>query len=108
MDKERHGLTEAFERLWSQGLVAVSTAEDEVTKAVQKIADAYGWSQEEARKHVRELTERLTQQRRDLEHSIEDAVKRTLSHIRVPRRDEIAEIQKRLDRLTERIQALEG
>ncbi len=104
---EKRTLSEIFEHLWSQALVAVSAAEDEVSKAVQKLAEAAGWSQEEARRQVRELSERLVVQRRELNRAVEEGVKKALARVKVPRRDELQDFGRRLDRLAERIRALE-
>lgn len=108
MEKERRGLTESFERLWSQALVAVSDAQEEASKAVQRLQEAAGWSQEEAKRYVCELTERLTQQRKDLEKTVDERVRSTLARVRAPRKEQIQDFQKRLDRLAERIRSLEG
>jgi hypothetical protein len=95
-----------FERLWGQALVAVTQAEEEATKAVQRIAEAAGSGQDEVKRQVRELSERLVRQRKDLEHSVEEGVRRTLARLRVPRREEVQDIQSRLDRVAARIDAL--
>ena len=104
---EKRTLSEVFEHLWSQALVAVSTAEDEVSRAVQKLAGVAGWSQEEARRQVRELSERLVAQRRELNRVVEEGVKKALVRVKVPRRDELQDFGRRLDRMAERIRALE-
>ena len=65
-------MAEAFERVWSQALLAVSTAEEEVTRTVQRVAAAAGWSQDEVKRQAREFTERLTGHRKDLEHNVEE------------------------------------
>jgi len=95
-----------FEQAWSQALVAVSRAEDEASRAVQRVAEAAGWGQEEVKRQARELSERLVKQRRDLEHTLDEGVRRTLARLRVPRREEIQEIHARLDRVAARIDAL--
>jgi polyhydroxyalkanoate synthesis regulator phasin len=104
--KDRRPLAEYFEKVWSQALVAVSTVEEEATKVVQRVADAAGWSQDEVRRHAREFAERLAEQRRDLESNVEEGVKRALARVRLPRRDELAEITARLDRIDQRLDAL--
>ena len=104
---EKRTLGEIFEHLWSQALVAVSAAEDEVSKAVGRLAEVAGWSQEEARRQVRELSERLVAQRRELNRVVEEGVKKALVRVKVPRRDELLDFGRRLDRLAERIRALE-
>ena len=65
--REKRPLAETFERLWGQALLAVSTAEEEAGRVVQRVTGAAGWSQDEVRRQARELTERLVTQRRDLE-----------------------------------------
>jgi polyhydroxyalkanoate synthesis regulator phasin len=97
---------EYFERAWSQALLAVSTAEDEASKMVAKVAGAAGWGQDEVKRQVRELTDRLTSQRQALERNVEDGVRRALLNVRVPRRDDLREIGARLERLEQRLQAL--
>lgn len=104
--KEKRSLGEHFERLWGQALLAVSTAEEEALKVVQRMAETTGWSPEEMKTRARELTERLTSQRRDLERSVDEAVKRSLLHLRVPRREQVQDVQTRLERLAQRIEKL--
>lgn len=105
--RERHPLVETFERVWGQALLAVSTAEEEAAKAAQKVAEAAGWSQEEVKRQARLLTERLAAQRRDLERNVEEGVRHALSHLKVPRREELQDFEARLLRIAERINALE-
>lgn len=99
-------VVEQFEKLWSQALLAVSTAEDEAGKLVHKVSDFAGWSQDEARRHIREFSERLVTQRRDLEKSVEESVKRALAGLTLPRREDIAAFEARLNRVAERLEAL--
>jgi polyhydroxyalkanoate synthesis regulator phasin len=104
--REKHAVAEAFERVWSQALLAVSTAEEEVNRALQRVAATAGWSQEEVKRLAREFTERLAGHRKDLEHSVEVAVRGALSKVKIPRREELQEFEERLTRLSERIDAL--
>ena len=46
-----------FDRVWGQALLAVSTAEDEASKVLGRVAKVAGWSQDEAERHVREFAE---------------------------------------------------
>jgi polyhydroxyalkanoate synthesis regulator phasin len=105
--REKHPLAETFERVWSQALLAVSNVEEEAVRAAQRVAEVAGWSQEEVKRQTRLLTERLDGHRRDLERNVEDGVRRALSHLKVPRRDELQDFEARLVRLAERIDALE-
>jgi len=105
--KEKRGPLEVFEKVWSQALVAVSTAEEEASKVGARMAEAAGWSQDELKRQVRELTDRLASQRRALETNVEEGVKGALAKLRVPRRDEVASIASRLDAVSRRIESLE-
>jgi predicted component of type VI protein secretion system len=103
---QKHPLAETFERVWSQALLAVSTAEEEAARCVQRVAGLAGWSPEEMLRQAKLLTERLTGHRKDLESNVEEGVRRTLLHLKVPRREQIQDIEARLARLAERIDAL--
>ena len=105
--REKRPLAETFERLWGQALLAVSTAEEEAGRVVQRVTGAAGWSPDEVRRHARELTERLVSQRRDLERNVEEGVRRALGRMKLPRREELQEVSVRLERVAERIRALE-
>ena len=104
--REKHPLAETFERIWSQALLAVSTAEEEAAKTAQRVAGLAGWSQEEVKRQGRLLTERLAGHRHALEHKVEDAVHHALQRLKVPRRDDLQEFQTRLDKVAERLEAL--
>jgi polyhydroxyalkanoate synthesis regulator phasin len=98
---------EVFERVWSQALVAVSAAEDEASKVVSRVAEVATLSQEEVRRHVRELAERLSTQRRELERRVEDGVQRGVAHLVIPRREQLQDVERRLEKIAERMDALE-
>jgi polyhydroxyalkanoate synthesis regulator phasin len=104
--RERHPVADTFERVWSQALLAVTTAEEEVNRTLQRVAATAGWSQDEVKRLAREYTERLAGHRKDLEHSVEVAVRGALSKLKVPRREELQEFEARLTRLAERVDAL--
>ncbi len=94
-----------FEKVWGQALVTVSAAEDEVQKLVSRVTE--GWHPDEVKKQVQQLTESLAAQRREAEKSMDEAVKRTLAKLKLPRRDELAQLNARLDQLSKRLEALE-
>ncbi|MGZ3457445.1 MAG: hypothetical protein ACXU86_02950 [Archangium sp.] len=110
MDKletpQKHPLAETFERVWSQALLAVSTAEDEAARCAQRVAEMAGWSQEEMIRQGRLLTDRLAGHRKDLERNVEEGVRRALLPFKIPRREEIQDLEARLMRIAERIDAL--
>jgi polyhydroxyalkanoate synthesis regulator phasin len=104
--KEKRALPEVFEKVWSHALLAVSTAEEEAAKVVSRLTEFAGWSQEETKRQVRELAERLTAQRKDLERNVEDGVKRAVGRLRLPRREELQAFEERLNQLSQRVEAL--
>jgi len=99
-------ISETAREAWSQALVTVGAAEEEVQKLLARLT---GWVEEgpeEARRVAAELTERLRKERGELETTFDAAVRRALGPFRLPTRDQIAEIDARLDRLEERVSAL--
>jgi polyhydroxyalkanoate synthesis regulator phasin len=101
--KEKRPLSDVVERMWAQALVAVSSVEEEAAQLVQRLQTAAGWSQEEVRRQVAEMSERLASQRLALEKGIEEGVRRAVSRLRVPRREQIQALQERLDRVADRL-----
>src|SRR5262245_29799747 len=100
------GSHSGLERLWSQALVAVATAGEEVGRAAQRLAERAGLNPEEMRGHLREFTERLYSQRKDLEERVEEAARRALTSVKVPRREQLLELQARLEKIEARVSAL--
>ena len=90
---------EFFQQIWGQALTTVAHTEEEAQKLLGRLQ---GMSQEEARK----LSERLAAQRKDLERRVEDVVKASVARLKVPRRDEVAHLNARLDALTKRLAVL--
>lgn len=99
-------LREIFKEAWSQALAGVNAAEAEAEKVFTKLADAAGFSADDVKRHAREFGERLTTQRRDVEKAIDDAVRNAANRFRIPTKEDIAALQKRLDAVTERVEAL--
>ncbi len=95
-----------FREAWSNALAGVNAAEQEAEKVLTRIADAAGFSPEDVRRNAREFGERLTSQRREIERSIDDAVRRAANRFRVPSRDDLETLQRRLDAISERLDAL--
>ena len=105
--KERRPVLESLERMWSQALTAVSSVEDEAARVVQKAQTVAGWSQDEVRRQVAELAQRLRTQRRELEQGMESRVQGALQRLRVPRRDEVAALAAQLEKMAARVERLE-
>lgn len=90
---------EFFQQIWSQALTTVQGAEGEAQKVIARLQ---GVSQEEAKR----LSERLATQRKELERRVEDVVKTSVGRLKLPRREEIAQLQTRVDALVKRVEAL--
>ncbi len=99
-------IQQMFKEAWSNALAGVNAAEQEAEKVLNRIADAAGFSPEDVRRHAREFGERLTVQRRELERAIDDAVRRTANRFRIPSKDDLDALQKRLDAIAEKVEAL--
>ncbi|MEW5740811.1 MAG: phasin family protein [Myxococcota bacterium] len=104
--KDKRTLSEFFQQVWSQALVTVTGAEEEVAKLVGRVQGMAGWSQDEARRHIQQFSERLAAQRKELERRAEESVKASMHRLKVPRREEIAQLNARLAALTKRVEAL--
>ncbi len=97
---------ETFKEAWSQALVGLNAAEQEAEKVIGKIADAAGFTPEDVRRNVREFTDRLQSQRKEIEKTIDDAVKRATSRFKLPSREEIEALRQRVDAIAERVDRL--
>jgi polyhydroxyalkanoate synthesis regulator phasin len=99
-------LQERFKEAWSQALAGVNAAEAEAEKVLGRLADAAGFSPDDVRRHAREFGERLVQQRREIERALDDAVKRAVAGFRLPSRDEVQALQRRVEEVAARLEAL--
>jgi polyhydroxyalkanoate synthesis regulator phasin len=99
-------IQEMFKEAWSQALVGLNAAEAEAEKVLARLADAAGFSPEDVKKHAREFGERLTNQRREVEKAIDDAVKKAAARFKLPTRDDIEGLKQRLDQVSERVEEL--
>ncbi len=95
-----------FREAWSQALVGLNAAEAEAEKVLLRLADAAGLTPEDVTQQAREFGERLTQQRREVERAIDDGVRRATAQFKVPTRDEVDALRKRVEQLSERIEAI--
>jgi polyhydroxyalkanoate synthesis regulator phasin len=99
-------IRETFKEAWSSALAGVNAAEAEAEKVLGKLADAAGFSPDDVKRHAREFGERLTTQRHDLERAIDEAVKRTANRFRIPTQADIEALQKRVDAVAAKVEAL--
>jgi poly(hydroxyalkanoate) granule-associated protein len=99
-------MRETFKEAWSQALVGLNAAEQEAEKVIAKIADAAGFTPEDVRRHAREFGERLQSQRKEIEKTIDEAVKRATSRFKLPSREEIQDLRSRVDAIAARMDAI--
>lgn len=99
-------LRERFKVAWSQALVGLDAAEQEAEKVLAKVADATGFGPEDVRRQARDFAERLQSQRREIERTIDEAVKRAVSRFKLPSREELDELRRRVDSLSSRLDGL--
>lgn len=97
---------ETFKEAWSQALVGLNEAGQEAEKVINKIADAAGFTPEDVRRHAREFAERLQTQRKEIEKTIDDAVKRATSRFKLPTREELQDLRQRVDAISARVEAM--
>lgn len=94
---------EVFREAWSQALASVNQAEQEAESLLGRVA---GLSTEDVRRHAREFADRLSLQRREVERAIDDAARRAAARFRVPTRGDVEALERRLEVVTKRIEAL--
>jgi polyhydroxyalkanoate synthesis regulator phasin len=95
-----------FREAWSQALVGINTAEAEAEKVLARLAEAAGLTPEDVKHHAREFGERLTQQRREVERAIDDGVRRAAAQFKIPTRDEIESLKRRVDQIADRLEVV--
>jgi len=99
-------IQELFKEAWSQALVGLNAAEAEAEKVFNRLAGAAGFTPEDVKRHAREFGERLSSQRREVERAIDDAVKRAAARFKLPTRDDVEALKRRLDEVAERVDRL--
>lgn len=95
-----------FKEAWSNALAGVNAAEQEAEKVLTRIADAAGFSPEDVRRQAREFGERLANQRREVERGVDEAVRRAANRFRIPSREDIEALQRRIDAVAQRVDEL--
>lgn len=104
--KDKRSLAEVFQQAWAQALARAIGAEEELGRTLARLQESAGLSQEEARRAMQHLSERLVTQRQELERRAEASVRAAVGALRVPRREQVAELSTRLDALEARVEAL--
>ncbi len=99
-------IQDVFKEAWSQALAGVNAAEQEAERILARLADAAGFTAEDVKRHAREFGDRLGSQRREIEKGIDEAARRAAGRFRIPSREDVAALQRRLDAVAERLDAL--
>jgi polyhydroxyalkanoate synthesis regulator phasin len=105
-NERQRSVAEFFRETWSQALVAVSATEEEAQKILGKLTTWFEVGPEEARRLGQELSDRLLRERRELEDTIEVAVRRALTPFRLPSREDLSLIHARMTELEARVDRL--
>ncbi len=95
-----------FKEAWSNALAGVNAAEQEAEKVLARIADAAGFSPDDVRRQAREFGERLAHQRREVERAVDEAVRRAANRFRIPSREDIESLERRLDAVSRKLEQL--
>jgi poly(hydroxyalkanoate) granule-associated protein len=95
-----------FKEAWSNALAGVNAAEQEAEKVLARIADAAGFSPDDVRRQAREFGERLANQRREVERAVDEAVRRAANRFRIPSREDIEALQRKVEAVAQRLDAL--
>jgi polyhydroxyalkanoate synthesis regulator phasin len=95
-----------FREAWSHARVGLNAAEAEAEKVLARLADAAGLTPEDVKHHAREFGERLSQQRREVERAIDDGVRRAAAQFKIPTRDEVESLRRRMDEIADRLEAV--
>jgi poly(hydroxyalkanoate) granule-associated protein len=103
---ERRSSQDLFKDLWSQALVTMGTAEDEVRKLLERLSEVVEIKPEDVKHYGKELSERLRTQRKDLEKSVEEGIRKALGRLKVPSREEVDALRGKLDDLSVRLERL--
>ncbi len=103
---ERKSSQDLFKDLWSQALVTMGAAEEEVKKLLERLSEVIEIKPEDVQRYGKELSERLRVQRKDLEKSVEDGIRKALGRLKVPSREEVDALRYKLDDLSARMERL--
>jgi polyhydroxyalkanoate synthesis regulator phasin len=93
---EGHGLRGYVREAWSQALVAVGDAGDEVQKILGRVGDLVEMAPEEGRRLAVELALKLKDERGQLEEAVEAAVRRAVQPFRLPSPSDLQALEGRL------------
>ena len=91
---------------WGAAVSAVTAAEEEMVRQVGGMLRRNKITPRDAGAAIAALRTRLARERRNLGHTLDAAVHGALASINVPSRQEVAELTRKVDELSRRIQGL--
>jgi polyhydroxyalkanoate synthesis regulator phasin len=97
---------ELFKEAWSHALAGATAAEQEAERVFNRVADVAGFSPEDVRRHAREFGERLKLQRKELEKSIDEGVRKAATRLQVPTKRDLDALEQRLTALATKVDEL--
>lgn len=103
---DKKPLADILKDAWGQALLAVDAAEEEAQKLLHRLGDLVDVKPDDARKVAGEFAERLNKQRAALEKSLEDGMKRALARVRIPSREDLQDLQDRVEKLDARLKEI--
>jgi polyhydroxyalkanoate synthesis regulator phasin len=104
--EEAQGLRGYVREAWSQALVAVGDAGDEVQNILGRVGGFVGMAPDEGRRLAHELAQKLKDDRVQLEQAVETAVGRAVKPFRLPTPVEVEALEQRLARLEAAVERL--
>jgi len=104
--EDRRNAFEFVREAWERALASVNAGEEEVQKIVARVGGWVEGGPEEARRLGVELTERLREQREEIEGAVQSAVRRAVAPFSLPTPDDVQDLTARIDRLEDRIDRL--
>ncbi|MFM2152204.1 MAG: hypothetical protein RL199_639 [Pseudomonadota bacterium] len=103
---ESHGLRGYVREAWSQALVAVGDAGDEVQKILGRVGELVEMAPDEARRLAHELAQKLKDERGQLEEAVEAAVRTAVQPFRLPSPADLQALEGRLAVLEDAVERL--
>ncbi|MHB1844151.1 MAG: phasin family protein [Deltaproteobacteria bacterium] len=95
-----------FRELWSQAVVRVGTAEDEVRRLLERLSEVVDLKPEDIQRYRRELADRLRLQRNEVEKAVESGIRRALGRLRIPTQEEVLGLRTKVEELQGRLEKL--
>lgn len=101
-------LNEILKKTAYTGLGLVSMGKDAIEKAAQKIKEELKLSEEEGKKVYEELSVKAEEAKKELQENVDKAVEKTLDKLNLVKKHELDELNKKIDELQAKLNAMNG